>query len=78
MPCHTVRVELIGTYTKLAKVIQLDNKIITKELQILCITIIDPETVWFEIPEVPIIDQSSARISRIFNEVFMYILVHAK
>ena len=31
----------------------------------------DPETVWFEISEFPIIDKSSARISQIFNEVWM-------
>ena len=42
-----------------------------KELQLLCMTFINPETGWFEIAEFPIIDQSSARISQIFNEVWL-------
>ena len=66
-PWHTLYVDLIGTYTILAKVRQLDNKILTKKLQLLCMTFIDPSTVWFEISEVPIIDQCSARMSQIFN-----------
>ena len=32
---------------------------------------INPETGWFEIAEVPIIDQYLARISQIFNEVWL-------
>ena len=34
-------------------------------------TFIDPATGWFEIEEFPIIDQSSAGISQISNEVWM-------
>ena len=65
MPWHAVCVELIGTYIILTIVRQHDDKIITKELQLLFITFIDPATVWFGIAEVPIIDQYSARISQI-------------
>ena len=32
---------------------------------------VDPATGWFKISEVPIIDQSPARISQIFNEVWL-------
>ena len=69
MTWHTVCVDLIGTYTVLAKVIHTDNKILTKELQLLCTPFIDQATGWFEIVEVPIIDQYSSRISQLFNEV---------
>ena len=34
-------------------------------------TFIDPEMGWFEITEVPIIDQSADRISQIINEVYL-------
>ena len=34
-------------------------------------TFIDLETRWFEIAEIPIIDQSSARIYQIFNRVWL-------
>ena len=68
-PWHTVCVYIIITYTILSKFRQPDNKIITKEIQLLCMSFISPATGWFEISEVPIIDQSSARISQIFNEV---------
>ena len=66
-PWHTLCVDLIGTYTILAKVRHPDNKTLTKELQLLCTTFIEPAMRWFEIAEVPIIDQSSAEISQIFN-----------
>ena len=64
-------VELIVTYTILAIFRQPDNKILTKEFQLLCMTFIDPATGWFEIVEVPIIDKSSAIIYQIFNEVWI-------
>ena len=41
-PWYTVCVDLIGTYAILDKVIQPDNKIVMKELQLLCMTFIDP------------------------------------
>jgi hypothetical protein len=70
-PWHTVCVDLIGTYTIRAKVRQLDNSIKDIELKLLCMTFIDPATGWFEIAEVPIVDQSSARISNLFDEVWL-------
>ena len=36
-----------------------------------CTTFIDPATGWFEIKEVPLVDQSSARISKLFDEVWL-------
>ena len=47
-PCHTLCVDLIGTYTILAKVIHTDNKILMNELKLLCMTFIEPATGWFE------------------------------
>ena len=70
-PWRTVCVDLIGTYTIRAKVRQLDNSIKDIELKLLCMTFIDPATGWFEIAEVPIVDQSSARISNLFDEVWL-------
>ena len=66
-PWHRVCVDFIVTYTIIAKVRQTDNEIITKELQLLCMTIIDPAKGCFETAEVPIIYQYSARTSQIFN-----------
>ena len=70
-PWNTVCVDLIVTYTIIAKVRHPDNKILMKELQLLCMNFIDPATGWFEIVEVHIIDQSSSIISQIFNEVWL-------
>ena len=72
---HTVCVDLIVivTYTILAKVRQTYNLILMKELQLYCTTSIELETGWFEISEVPIIYQYSARISQISNEVWLSI-----
>ena len=70
-PWHIVYTGLIVTYTILAKFRHPGNKILMKELQRLCMDFIDSETGWFEISEVSIIDQSSARISWIFNEVWL-------
>jgi hypothetical protein len=66
-PWHTVCVDLIGTYTILANVRQTDGSVKKSELKLLCMTFIDPATGWFEITEIPKIDQSSARISKSFN-----------
>ena len=41
------------------------------ELQLLAMTFIDPATGWFEIAEVPTIDKSSARISNLFDDVWL-------
>ena len=70
-PCRIVCLYLIVTYTILAKVKHPDNKILTKELRLICINFTNPTMGWFEISEVPIIDQSSARIFQIFNEVWL-------
>ena len=56
-PWHAVYVDLIVICTILDKVIQPYNKIITRQLQLLCMTFIEPATVWFQIEEIPIIDQ---------------------
>lgn len=70
-PWHTVCVDLIGTYTIKAKVKQLDGSLKTHDLQLCCMTFIDPATGWFEIVEVPLIDQSSARISQLFDMTWL-------
>jgi hypothetical protein len=70
-PWHTVCVDLIGTYSIKAKVRQTDGSIKNYDLSLLCMTFIDPATGWFEIVEVPLIDQSSARISKLFDEVWL-------
>ena len=70
-PWHTVCVDLIGTYHITAGVRQTDGSIKRCDLSLLCMTFIDPATGWFEIAEVPIVDQSSARISKIFDEVWL-------
>ena len=62
-PHNRVCVDRIGTYTIISKFRHPNTKIIMKELQLLCMTFINPEMGWFEIAEFPIIDQSSARIS---------------
>ena len=72
-PWHTVYVDLIGTYTILAKVRQSNNKILKKGIQLLCMTFISLATGWFEIAEVPIVDQYSAIIFQILNEVWLSI-----
>ena len=71
VPWHTVCVDLIGTYSLTAKVRQPDGTIKNCELKLLCMTFIDPATGWFEIAEVPLYDQSSARISKLFDEVWL-------
>ena len=70
-PWHTVCVDLIGPYSVKAKIRQLDNTIKTNEIKLVCMTLIVPATGWFEIKEVPLVDQSSARISKLFDEVWL-------
>ena len=70
-PWHTVCVDLVGTYTVKANVRQLDGSIKVCELKLLAMTFIDPATGWFEIAEVPLIDQSSARTSQLFDRVWL-------
>ena len=74
-----VCVDLTSTYTIISKVRQPDNKILTKELKLLCKTYIDMAMEWFEMAEFPIIDQYLARISQIFKKHgFQDILGHAR
>ena len=71
-PWHTVQVDLIGPYTKTVKQLQPGSDKPKKvDLQLIAMTFIDPATGWFEISEVPAIDQSSARISNLFNDVWL-------
>ena len=68
---HTVCVDLVGKYSLTSKVKQLDSTIGECELQLLCMTFIDPATGWFEVTEVPLEDQTSARISRLCDMVWL-------
>ena len=75
IPWHTVHVDLIGPYTVTAMQEQPceDSEIKTKkvDLELLAMTFMDPATGWFEITEVPTIDRSSARVSNLFNDVWL-------
>ncbi len=72
VPWHTVCVDLIGTYARIkAKIRHPDGTIKECDLSLLCMTFIDPATGWFKIAEVPLSDQFSARISKLFDEVWL-------
>ena len=85
VPWDTVHTDLIGPYSITSKQMQTDGKIIEQELQLTCMTMIDPVTGWFEIVEVPnfivqdvnsktfreSIDKTSARISRLFDQTWL-------
>ena len=76
---------LIGPYSVTAKKRLSDDTIVDHEYKLTCMTFLDPVTGWFEIAEVPqylvkdiktdefreSIDKSSARISQIFNNVWL-------
>jgi len=77
-------VDLIGPYTVKVNQEQPGQIIKEVELQLTCMTFLDPATGWFEIAEVPYldiedvknknkttIDKSSARIIQIFNDVWL-------
>ena len=53
MPWETVHVDLVGPYSLKTRQFQPDGSIQTKELQLTCMTLLDPVTGWFEIAEVP-------------------------
>jgi hypothetical protein len=55
-PWHTVHINLIGLYTVSAKQHQPGRKIVNTELQLTCMTFVDPATGWFEITEVSTFD----------------------
>ena len=85
VPWDTVHVDLIGPYSLTAKQFQPHGKIQEVELRLTCMTMVDPVTGWFEIVEVPnyiildvenkltveAVDKSSARISRLFDQVWL-------
>ena len=72
VPWDTVHVDLIGPYTK--EVYQQQpglDKPKKVDLELTAMTFIDPATGWFEVAEVPSIDKSSARISNLFDDVWL-------
>jgi len=84
IPWDTVHVDLIGPYTVKVNQEQPGQVITEVELQLTCMTFLDPATGWFEIAEVmyfdiddvknknkTAIDKSSAQISQIFNDVWL-------
>ena len=68
-PWAQVDIDLIGPYT--IKTNKKDSKGLPIELVLVAMTFIDPATGWFEIAEVPYEDQSSARISKLFDQVWL-------
>ena len=71
-PWDTVHIDLIGPYTK--EVYQQQpgvDKPKKVDLELTAMTFIDPATGWFEVAEVPSIDKSSARISNLFDDVWL-------
>lgn len=71
-PWERVHVDLIGPYTKTVKQIQPGlDKPKKVDLELIAMTFIDPATGWFEIAEVPAKDKSSARISNLFDDVWL-------
>ena len=83
-PWDTVHVDLIGPYTVDVQQEQPGLEVKEVELKLTCMTFLDPSTGWFEITEVPYfniedvkmknkaaIDKSSARISNLFNDVWL-------
>lgn len=85
IPWYTVHTDLIRpSYTLTVKQYQPDGTIITKELSLTCMTLLDLATGWFEIIQVPrfniddvnngnreVIDKTSARTSQLFNQVWL-------
>ena len=85
-PWETVHIDLVGPYSLTEKQYHPDGSIQSKELQLTCMTMLDPVTGWFEIVEVPnyivvdvknkmdhqqLIDKSSTRISRLFDQTWL-------
>ena len=63
--------DLIGKYSVRAKVESLDGPAKECDVELLAMTFIDPATGWFEIAEVPLDDQTSARVSQLFDNVWL-------
>ena len=85
MPWRTVHIDLIGLYSITAKQTQPRGEIKEIELRLTAMTMVDPATGWFEIVEIPYyntedvtnnkdnyVDKSSARISQLFNQVWLF------
>jgi hypothetical protein len=70
-PWNTVCVDLIGKYNVKAKVSTPDGSSKECDVELLAMTFIDPATGWFEIAEVPLDDQTSARVSQLFDNVWL-------
>jgi hypothetical protein len=83
-PWHTVHIDLIGPYNIKTKQHAPGGEINDVELQLTCMTFIDPATGWFEITQVPVfniedvnnnnveyINKTSARISQLFNNTWL-------
>ena len=84
-PWDTVHTDLIGPYTVTTNQLQHDGKIVETELELTCMTMMDPATGWFEIVEIPSyvihdvktnkvqenIDKTSARIGRLFDQTWL-------
>ena len=73
-----VNVDLIGPYNKSIRQQQPGGTVIQKNASLTCMTIIDPDTGWFDIVDIPTfdleevtigndeyIDKSSARVSQL-------------
>ena len=85
VPWETVHVDLIGPYSLTAKQQLPDGSVQDKDFSLTCMTFVDPATGWFEIAEVPTyilhddskkdtrqhIDKTSARISQLFDQVWL-------
>ncbi len=63
--------DLIGPYSLEAKVRTTEGKLEERKIKLQGMTFIDPATGWFEIAEVPVVDQTSARVSRLFDQVWL-------
>ena len=85
-PWTSVHIDLIGPYSIKARKRLSDDTIVDNEYNLTCMKFLDPVTDWFKIAEVPQylikeiktpeefrlnIDTSSARISQIFNNVWL-------
>ena len=70
-PWSTIHIDLVGPYTILAKQEFPGQSIKEVQLELQAMTMIDPTTGWFEIAEVLSTDVGSARISQIFNNIWL-------
>ena len=66
-PWKTVHVDLIGPYSIHIRQTTIEEKIIEKEVKLMCMTMIDPASGWFEIAEVPSIDIEELKSKEITN-----------